>query len=89
LGGNISNLKVFPNPTSGTFYADLSDWQGQQVQVQIVDSRGQRVQQLTATADAAPQEIALTKKLANGLYFLEVVTEHGERMAARFVVQGG
>jgi len=87
--GKLPNLRVFPNPTNGVFYADLSDWQAEQVQVQIVDSRGQRVQQLTTTADAAPQEIALPKNLANGLYFIEVITEQGEKVAARFILQRG
>lgn len=55
--------------------------------MQIVDSRGQRVHQLTTTADAAPQEIALTKELASGLYFLEILNESGEKQVARFVLQ--
>jgi hypothetical protein len=82
-----ANLTVFPNPTNGSLFADLSDWQGEQIQIQIFESRGQRVQHLTLTADAAPQEITLPEDLPNGLYFLEVLRENGEKQAARFVLQ--
>ncbi|HRI60476.1 MAG TPA: HYR domain-containing protein, partial [Saprospiraceae bacterium] len=40
--GNLSAFKVFPNPTSGALYADFSDWQGEQLQVQVYSSQGQR-----------------------------------------------
>lgn len=84
---NLTSLKLFPNPTSGTLFADLSDWQGEQLQVQIFNSQGQRVQHLTVQAGDVPQEIQLSEGLAAGLYFLEVLTENGEKQAARFVLQ--
>ena len=84
---NLTSLRVFPNPTSGTLFADLSDWQGEQLQVQIFNSQGQRVQHLTVQAGDVPQEIQLSEGLAAGLYFLEVLTENGEKQAARFVLQ--
>ncbi|MBV6438931.1 MAG: hypothetical protein EPGJADBJ_00559 [Saprospiraceae bacterium] len=81
------SLRLFPNPTGGVLYADMSDWRGGQVQWQVFDSRGQRVQHLSLTAEAAPQEIRLPRELPNGLYFLEIRTESGEKRAARFVMQ--
>ncbi len=83
----LSNLKVFPNPTSGLLFADFSDWQGEQLQVQIFSSQGQRVQLLSVQASDAPQEVALPEGLSSGLYFLEVLRENGEKQALRFVVQ--
>lgn len=81
------DFRVFPNPTGGSLFADLSTWQGEQVKVQVFDSRGQRVQQLSLTADAAPQEIQLHGDLPDGLYFLEILRENGEKLAIRFAVQ--
>ncbi|MCE7926752.1 MAG: HYR domain-containing protein [Haliscomenobacteraceae bacterium CHB4] len=81
------SLRLFPNPTGGVLYADMSDWRGGQVQWQVFDSRGQRVQHLSLTAEAAPQEIRLPRELPNGLYFLEIRTESGEKRAARFVIK--
>lgn len=83
----LNHFTVFPNPTSGSLFADLSDWQGTQVKVEIFDSRGQRVQQNELTADAAPQEIQLPEALPNGLYFFEILLETGEKQAVRFLVQ--
>ncbi len=82
-----AHLVVYPNPTSGTLFADLSDWTGEQLQIRVFDSRGQRLQLLTVQAADAAQQIALPESLASGLYFLEVSRENGEKRTARFVVQ--
>ncbi len=78
---------VFPNPTDGTLFADLSDWRGEQLQVQVLNSLGQQLQNLTMTADGMPQLIELPKGLAEGLYFFDILTEKGQRQTLRFVLQ--
>ncbi|HRI60478.1 MAG TPA: HYR domain-containing protein [Saprospiraceae bacterium] len=83
----LSNLQVFPNPTSGALYADFSDWQGEQLQVQVFSSQGQRIQLFTVQAGDTPQQIALPEGLSAGLYFLEVQRANGERQTVRFVMQ--
>jgi hypothetical protein len=80
-------LLLFPNPTNGELFADLSPWQGERLQVQVLDSRGQRVQQSSITASGDAQYFELPDALPAGLYFLEVLTEQGERHTARFVLQ--
>lgn len=80
-------VSVFPNPSVGTLFADLSEWQGEQVNAGIFDSRGQLIQQLSLTADVVPQELQLSQDLPNGLYFLEISSENGEKQAIRFVLQ--
>ncbi|HRI60566.1 MAG TPA: HYR domain-containing protein, partial [Saprospiraceae bacterium] len=69
---SLNHLTVFPNPTTGLLFVNISDWRGEQVNVQVLDSRGQRVQQLVLTAGAVPQEIQLPENLPGGLYFLEI-----------------
>ncbi len=84
---NSTALLLFPNPTSGELFADFSNWQGQKLNLQVLDSRGQRVQKLSITAGDDAQAIELSSDLPNGLYFLEVMTAGGERHPGRFVVQ--
>ena len=84
---NLNGLTVFPNPTDGNLFADLSEWKGEQLQLQLFDSRGARVHYMTVTADTAPQEIQLSQNLTGGLYFLEVLRSNGERKAVRLAIQ--
>ncbi|MFN0036316.1 MAG: PKD domain-containing protein [Saprospiraceae bacterium] len=82
-----NQFAVFPNPTDGTLFADLSAWEGEQVRVQIYNSQGQQVQSLAVRADDTQQQlIEMPKGLADGLYFLEVLTANGKRQMARFVL---
>ncbi|GAB4492175.1 MAG: hypothetical protein OHK0019_13550 [Saprospiraceae bacterium] len=83
----VNPVSVFPNPSAGTLFADLSEWKGEQVNAGIFDSRGQLVQQVSLIADVVPQELQLSQDLPNGLYFLEISSENGEKQAVRFVLQ--
>ncbi len=80
-------LRVAPNPTSGTVSIDLSAWAEQRVQIRVLDGRGQMVKMLTTTAEYAPQQLALPENLSDGLYFLEILPADGSKQTARFVVQ--
>ncbi|MBC7775779.1 MAG: T9SS type A sorting domain-containing protein [Phycisphaerae bacterium] len=80
-------LQVFPNPTSGILFADLTDWRGEQLQVEVFNSQGQLAQSLALTANGEMQQIALPNGIADGLYFLQILTENGERQTVRFVLQ--
>lgn len=84
---STGGLRIFPNPTSGTLFADLSSRLGEQVLMQVFDATGRRVLHLNATAASDAQEIPLPKNLANGLYALEVLTADGQKQVLRFVVQ--
>jgi hypothetical protein len=80
-------LLLFPNPGNGALFADFSAWQGQRLNVQVLDGRGQRVffQSLLALDDA--QALDLPQELPAGLYFMEVLTENGGKMMGRFMIQ--
>lgn len=45
---NNNSLLLFPNPITGVLYADLSDWQGQKLQVQVTNTQGQLVHTSTS-----------------------------------------
>ncbi|MBK8965117.1 MAG: HYR domain-containing protein [Lewinellaceae bacterium] len=80
-------LRVFPNPTSGTLFADLSDFREQEVFIRIFEARGQLTQEFRLTAGTTPQEIQLTRDLPAGLYILAVEAPNGERQVVRFALQ--
>jgi hypothetical protein len=54
---------LFPNPTNGELFADLSRWQGKGMNLQILDSRGARVQSLTMHASSEAQAIPLARSI--------------------------
>jgi len=82
-----TGLLLFPNPTNGELFADLSRWQGEDLHFQILDSRGVRAQSFSMNASSEAQAIPLANQLPAGLYFLEIVTGNGEREVARFVLE--
>lgn len=82
----VHGLTVFPNPSSGALYADLTRWQGSALEVRVIDSRGQAVQNLHLTAESEAQAIPLAESLSSGLYFLEIMANE-EREVVRFVIQ--
>ena len=84
---NISpEIMLFPNPSSGILYADLSDWEDQFLQLRIMDSHGQLVLQQNAMAVFGAQSIELPESLSSGLYFFELLTPGGEKYTARFAL---
>ncbi|MCB0528232.1 MAG: HYR domain-containing protein [Saprospiraceae bacterium] len=80
-------LQVFPNPTTGVLYADLSAWNGQEMELRIFNSQGQQVRRTQMVAQDVPQQVDLPQGLASGLYFMEVMTPQGEKHAVRFVLK--
>jgi len=85
--GSTGNLLVFPNPSNGDLYADLTRWQGMDVQIQVLDSRGARVEAMTVAAGSDVQRISWSGQLASGLYFLEFRAQDGTREVVRVVLE--
>lgn len=82
----LTALTVFPNPSTGTVFADLSSWEGEQLNLQVFNSQGQRVLFQTAVAGFEPQRLDLPQGIVKGLYFLEVSTEDGAREVTKFMI---
>ena len=81
-----TRISVFPNPTTGLLFADLSAWQGEQADLQVFDSRGVLLHRERLLAETAPQPVLLPAGWSAGLYFLDVRRENGERQVLRFVL---
>ncbi len=80
-------LRIYPNPSAGFVFADLSAWEGQMVKVSLLNSHGRLVEVISTEASTAPFELDAPAILPNGLYFIEVITAQGERQVQRFVIQ--
>lgn len=85
----ISNTEfhLFPNPTSGTLFADLSAFEGQEIQLRAFNAQGQIVQYQSAQGGNAEELIALPGNLSEGLYFLEMRTTNGQKQVSKIVVK--
>lgn len=84
---DLASLLVFPNPNDGSFFADLSSWEGEPVNLRVFNTQGQLVLHNAMTATFEPQRIDLPQQIAEGLYFLEVSTAEGEKEVTKFMVR--
>lgn len=80
-------ISLFPNPSDGLFYADLSSWKGLDVTVQVYDSRGQRVLHTGTRASNVPFLVTMPASVPAGLYFVELGNNDGEREVMKMVVE--
>ncbi|MCC7467335.1 MAG: HYR domain-containing protein [Saprospiraceae bacterium] len=81
-----TSLTVFPNPTDGVLFADLSSWRDQDLVLRVLDARGAVLHQWSAQGGSDAQAIPPAEQLSAGLYFLEVQNQAGRREVARFVL---
>jgi len=82
-----SELRVFPNPSAGAVFADLTAWSGETVQIRVFNAMGQQVQVISTVAGETPCLIQMPTDIADGLYSIALVTSKGERQTARFVLE--
>jgi hypothetical protein len=81
-------LLLFPNPSDGTLWVDLSQWSGKHPAWRIFNSQGQQVLQNTSVPEDDLLRIDLPQGLPQGLYFLEIRAEDGTRETLRFLLKG-
>ena len=81
-----NGFHLYPNPTDGNLFADLSDWAGQQVQLRIYSAQGRLLQSALILADYGAQPVDLPAALSNGMYLLEVVPAQGQPQTRKFTV---
>jgi hypothetical protein len=70
-GGNQA-FSVFPNPTNGDLFADLSSWKGETVQLTVFDAQGNVVHTIEMAATGQAQPVDLPRLLPAGLYRIVV-----------------
>jgi hypothetical protein len=80
-------VRVFPNPTAGQLFVDLSSWTEQEVRLTVFNTVGQQVLQQVSVAASTVVSMELPANTAPGLYYLEVVAADGTREVKRIVVR--
>ncbi|MCC7465685.1 MAG: HYR domain-containing protein [Saprospiraceae bacterium] len=83
----LNSLLLYPNPTSGVLFADLSDWAGQKVRINVLNGQGLSVYLANEQANEELLRMELPHYLTNGIYFLEIASEKGEKEVLRFMLQ--
>lgn len=70
-----NDLAVFPNPTNGPVQLQSSHWKEEAVQLQLVNTLGQVVQQSQLIAGGSNVDFSFATTLPAGLYHLQLVQE--------------
>jgi hypothetical protein len=80
-------LKIFPNPSAGALYADLSPWKGQTLKISMLNSQGNLLHSLSTDGGSESLPLDIANDLPNGLYFVEIIPATGERQVQQIVLQ--
>ncbi|MEZ4966872.1 MAG: SdrD B-like domain-containing protein [Saprospiraceae bacterium] len=78
---------VYPNPSDGPLFVDLSAWSGQTLRVSLLNSLGQYLSSEAVDAGNEVYTPEISARLSNGIYFIEVIAPGGERQIRRFAMQ--
>jgi len=81
------SLRVFPNPNSGELFFECSAWKSEMAQLRVLNAQGQEIAQTSRPTNEGIQTFLLPNSLPDGLYFLEMKSETGERQIAKFVLR--
>ncbi|HSH66534.1 MAG TPA: T9SS type A sorting domain-containing protein, partial [Bacteroidia bacterium] len=74
LGNNIGNFNVFPNPSNGNIYIDLTTLKGKVNEINVYNQQGKKV---TSFQQAALPGTPFQLQLASGIYFIQAITRDG------------
>ena len=80
-----NDVKVYPNPNTGSFSIELSGALTEKAQVEIYDMLGQKIH--TASINTGVTQVTLNTR--PGMYFYRIVTETGDRLISegKLIVQ--
>jgi antibiotic biosynthesis monooxygenase (ABM) superfamily enzyme len=73
----IPAIQIYPNPTDGASYLNLSKWAGEAVLLQVFNTQGQLIQATEIAATSEPQLLNLHSKIPEGIYLLQLTTKVG------------
>lgn len=80
-------FRIYPNPTSGVLFADLSQWLEESLFVRVYNGQGQLVMSQNIPGGDPQQQLDIDKAWPNGFYFVEIITPTGERLMQKFLLQ--
>lgn len=78
-------VRLFPNPTDGTLFVDLSPWEGQMVVLRLFSPDRRQLLRQQSPGGSASQPVNLPDDLPKGVYWLDVLPELGKGVALQLV----
>jgi Secretion system C-terminal sorting domain/HYR domain len=83
---SLQSFKVYPNPASSQVSVDLSDFDGQNVAISLINQLGQLVKRNEVTVSGSPVEIDVTD-LRAGFYTVNIRTAAGVSKSTKLVIE--
>lgn len=80
-----ATFNIYPNPSSGIVYIDLSAFTNTDVTVKVYNTEGRLVNQLQTVVNQPVHTLNL-KEFAQGMYTVKVITENGT-IAKRLIIE--
>jgi len=80
----LSQFVIYPNPTSGDFYINLSNYFGQTCKVEMTNTLGQIMYQNVIRANQEPIKIS-SEDWQSGLYIISMKPEKGRMISKKLV----
>jgi len=85
---NPSSLRLYPNPSTGSFTVEYKSAKSGKVHLKVVDMGGKQVFTAKEAVIQGTNTYHLNlNKLASGIYILEVIHHHKEINRTKFVIQ--
>lgn len=82
----VPSVKVFPNPSIGKLFIDLSGWKEQVAEITVRNAQGALVALENDMGIDGVWVVGLPISAANGLYWLTVAAEGGRRASTKFTL---
>jgi hypothetical protein len=80
----LTDLQVFPNPSSGTFTLHLQSAANEAITIAISDITGRTVSNVTGVTN---KDVEINLNAPAGMYFVNVATTDGNRITRKIIVQ--
>ena len=83
----ISDISLYPNPSSNNIYIDLTTKEAGNIQFRIFDMTGKLIQQESVSHEGGDLHYQTTvNNLAKGIYIMRIQTNKGESIR-KFIVE--
>lgn len=89
INAQSADFQVFPNPSSGELMADLSAFAGEPVELTIFGISGKMVgrREFSEAIDQPVDLSEMGENWPNGLYFVEIRTNSGQKQVIKWILQ--
>lgn len=79
-------VDIYPNPTTGETFVDLSDYQGKKANIRIFSSTGQFLKRVEIDEVQVPTQLLQLDQYQNGLYLIQIEAEGFEMVTKKLTL---